>query len=89
MSPERYFILVYDVRSRAVEIREFDHSYAVAADAYSEMEQAHRDDEHIEVVLLGADSIETIHKTHSHYFVERTDELFRQFLEGATSNLRS
>lgn len=50
--------------------------------AYTEFEMEHRGDKSTEVVLVGADSIDTIRKTHSHYFADRADELFRQFLEG-------
>jgi hypothetical protein len=83
MGPELYFILIYNVPSRQLEIHEFEHDYNAAADAYSKLELEHRKDAAMEVVLVGADSIETIHKTHSHYFAEHADDLFRQFLEGA------
>jgi hypothetical protein len=81
MGPELYFILIYNVPSRQLEIHEFENDYEAAADAYSRLELQHRADKSMEVVLVGADSIETIHKTHSHYFAENADDLFRQFLE--------
>lgn len=80
--PERYFILIYDIPSRALEIHDFEEDFEVAADAYTRFELEHRDDRSVEVVLVGADSIETIHRTHSHYFAEHAEDLFRQFLEG-------
>ncbi len=83
MGPDRYFILIYDIPSRQLEVHEFEEDYESAVDAYGRFEQEHRDERSIEVVLVGADSIETIHKTHSHYFAEHADDLFRQFLEGA------
>lgn len=81
--PERYFILVYNVPSRELEIHPFEEDYAAAAEAYTHLEIENREDRSIEVVLVGADSIETIHKTHSHYFADHAEDLFRQFLEGS------
>lgn len=81
MGPERYFILIYDIPSRQLEIHPFEDDCTAASDAYSQFELEHRQDHSIEVVLVGADSIETIHKTHSHYFAEHADDLFRQFLD--------
>lgn len=83
MGPDRYFILIYDIPSRQLEVHEFEERYEDAVEAYGHFESEHRRDRSIEVVLVGADSIETIHKTHSHYFAEHADDLFRQFLEGA------
>lgn len=80
MGPERYFILVYDIPSRALEIHELGHDYNAAAAAYTEFEREHQDRPGMEVLLVGADSIETIKTTHSHYFAERADDLFRRFL---------
>jgi hypothetical protein len=81
MGPDRYFILIYDVASRELEIHPFEQDYNAAAEAYSQLEGEYRNDHALEVVLVGADSIETIHKTHSHYFAKNADDLFRQFIE--------
>jgi hypothetical protein len=83
--PEQYFLLVYDVDSRALQHEEFGGDHTRAAERYSELEEAHRDSDGIEVVLVGADSFDTIKRTHSHYFIERDEDVFREFLEGATS----
>lgn len=81
MAPERYFILIYDVPSRELEVHEFEQDYSAAADAYTDFERRHRDEGGMEVLLVGADSIETIKTTHSHYFAERAEDLFQQFLD--------
>jgi hypothetical protein len=83
--PEQYFLLIYDLDSRALQHEEFGRDYIAAAQRYSETEEAHRDSEAIEVVLVGADSFDTIKRTHSHYFQERDEDLFREFLEGTPS----
>jgi len=85
MGPDRYFILIYDIPSRQLEVHEFEERYEDAVDAYGHFESQYRQERSIEVVLVGADSIETIHKTHSHYFAEHADDLFRQFLDGAAA----
>lgn len=82
MAPEQYFILVYSIPSRELEVHGFGGDYDEAITAYDSLESENRDDAATEVVLVGADSIETIHKTHSHYFAEHADDLFRQFLDG-------
>ncbi len=84
-APEQYFLLIYDVESRALEHESFGADYEGAANRYSELEEAHRDSDGIEVVLVGADSFETIKRTHSHYFIERDEDLFQEFLEGTAS----
>jgi hypothetical protein len=83
--PEQYFLLIYDLHSRALQHEVFGRDHTGAANRYSELEALHRQNEAIEVVLVGADSFDTIKRTHSHYFVERDEDVFREFLEGATS----
>lgn len=83
--PEEYFILIYDVPSRGLEVEEHGGAYEAAAGRYSELEELHRSNDGVEVVLVGADSLETIKRTHSHYFAERADDLFRQFLDPAAA----
>lgn len=39
-----------------------------AVEAYFTMEQLHRDDANVEIVLIGSDSIETVKMTHANYF---------------------
>lgn len=63
-----HFLLVYDLsRQVLVSQREF-HDPAEAAAAYADLEAAHRADRDFEIVLVGADSLETIMQTHGHYF---------------------
>ncbi len=63
-----HFLLVYDHQAqRLVKQRRFG-SGAAAAVAYAELEAQHRDDPNLEIVLVGADSLDTIMRTHGHYF---------------------
>lgn len=72
--PLCHFLLVYDYdRQELVEQREF-HDAEEASLAYADTERRYRDgnlpvgSETVEIVLVGADSIETIMRTHGHYF---------------------
>jgi DNA-binding protein len=80
MAPEKYFLITYDLRAHKVVVEDFGNDFDRAVGMYSMLEERHTEDERIEVVLVGADSIETIHKTHSHYFAETADDLLEQFL---------
>lgn len=67
-----HFLLVFDhAQQQLVDRREFDDA-AEAAAAYTELEHQHRGDPNLEIVLVGADSIKTIEKTHGNYFGRRS-----------------
>lgn len=64
----KHFLLVYDLGAqRLIEQEEFDDGDKAAA-AYAERERQHEGRDDLEIVLVGADSIETIKRTHAHYF---------------------
>lgn len=66
--PIVHFLLVYDrQQGRLIQQRPFTSSNE-AVQAYEATEEEHRDDKHIEIVLVGADSLETIMLTHGNYF---------------------
>jgi len=48
----------------------FGTNYDRARRAYEAAERAHRDRDDVDIVLLGADSLKTIKKTHSSYFAK-------------------
>lgn len=63
-----HFLLVYD-RHQGKLIFQCPYADPVeAVNAYEAMEEQHRDDKHMEIVLVGADSIETVMLTHGNYF---------------------
>ena len=63
------FLVVYDRRSGDLEIREYaDDAEEQALRDRFERELAERGRSDVEVVLFYSDSIETLKKTHSHYF---------------------
>lgn len=63
-----HFLLVYDHhRHRLIQTEEFRDG-AAATEAYSAAERKAREQPHLEIVLVGADSIKTIEETHASYF---------------------
>ena len=76
-----YFLLVFSFdEGRLVHQDEYAEREA-AITAYDAAEKQYRHTlEHYEVVLIGADSIATVMKTHGHYFNRSEDSIFSEFL---------
>lgn len=70
MSPEEieHFLVVYDPAAKQTDVRRFGTDYDSAQTAYAEAEQANGIEAKLDIVLLSADSLETIEQTHSSYF---------------------
>ena len=77
MAPLEHFLIVYSIKdAKLVHLEAFEHDVEAATTAYAEKEREYRDrddNEDYEIVLVGADSLETVHVTHSRYF--RSGEL--------------
>jgi hypothetical protein len=87
--PLIHFLLVYDhARERLVRRHEFADA-AEAAAAYTELERENRGKADIEIVLVGADSIETIRQTHGNYFNGDAEALGATTLTGTTSSVHA
>lgn len=71
----RYFLLTFRVADRSVNVEDFGADETAATDAYSRLEREVGDGGDVEVVLVGADSLENVRKTHSHYFSADDDVL--------------
>lgn len=84
----KHFLLTFDIGRQTADVRAFGDDYEAALNAYDEAEDQHRFDPQIEVVLLGADSLDTLKKTHSSYFMgsDETEHPFASFLERARVN---
>jgi hypothetical protein len=74
-----HFLIIYNIPARVAEVISFGRDYRAALEAYNRAEEDHRDDRHLEVVLLGSDSIETLERTHSSYF-ELSEKHIDQFV---------
>jgi hypothetical protein len=80
--PLVHFLLVYDRQQQKLL---FEHGYedpAEALKAYEEAEAKHRHDQHMEIVLVGADSIETVRLTHGNYFEAEAEASASPYLAG-------
>ena len=78
MSPNdiKHFLVTRDIARRRTEVEEFGTDYDDAQRAYQEAELRARLRPELDVVLLSADSLETIKQTHSSYFEPKSlDEL--------------
>ena len=84
----RNFLIVYNWReSKLDHWRDIDHELRSkglrpeqARDLYSDYEQRFKQSDGYEVVLIGSDSIDTIRKTHAHYFGELPTNPFEELL---------
>ena len=70
-----HFLLLYNLREGRLErLERFETDVLRATAAYSELEGTYREREdhaNFEIVLIGADSLETVKVTHSRYFETR------------------
>lgn len=66
----QHFLVTYFTREARVEVKEFGNDHDAALREYMELEHRYRDREDLDIVLLGADSLETVKRTHSSYFGE-------------------
>jgi len=76
MASMTHFLLVYSyAEQRLVEVARYsDADEATLAYRNAETTNRGKYDE-LEIVLVGADSIETIHRTHGHYFMDRSQRM--------------
>lgn len=82
-----HFLLTFDIGRQTAQVEEFGTEYEMALVAYGAAEERHRSDPQIEVVLLGADSLETLRRTHSSYFMGTSeDHPFAPFLRGVRAH---
>ncbi len=83
MSPDeiKHFLVSYDPDTGKTEVDPFGTDYDAAQAAYAEAEQTNANDEKLDIVLLSADSLETIKQTHSSYFKDSGQQL-KELLAG-------
>jgi hypothetical protein len=77
----KHFLLIYDVAGQELRsVREFEGPQE-AADEYARVEGEHLGDERVQIVLVAADSIETVKATHGNFFGPSTvDDLIESAL---------
>jgi hypothetical protein len=77
MSPDeiKHFLVTFDPATGQAKVRSFGTDYDAAQAAYAKAEQANGIEASLDIVLLSADSLETIKQTHSSYFNGGSTEL--------------
>jgi hypothetical protein len=78
MSPDeiQHFLVIFDPAKGRADVQKLGTDYEAAQTAYAEAELANGDvDATLDIVLLSADSQETIERTHSSYFGEDSSKL--------------
>jgi transposase len=83
MSPEeiKHFLVIYDPETGKTTVRRFGTDYETARIAYARTEQENGLREKRDIVLLSADSLKTIKKTHSSYFSGGSSAQLKELLE--------
>jgi hypothetical protein len=74
----KHFLVVYNLAEGRAKVEEFGTDYDAALKAYADAEEDFGNRETFDIVLIGADSLETIERTHSSYF--HTEESFESLL---------
>ncbi len=65
----QHFLIVFDhAAGELVGVQEFGENSEKAVAAYAAKEQELKDRDHVEIVLIGSDSLETVRLTHANYF---------------------
>lgn len=64
----QHFLVIYDIPNGKADVTPYGTDYEAAVVAYNQAEEANRENDEVEVVLLGSDSVWTLHRTHSSYF---------------------
>lgn len=82
MSPVQHFILVFDRNAgHLVEQIPFGTHRAAAVARYGEIEKEYRNSPHMDILLVGSDSIETIKVTHANYFEDSVPDQYADVLD--------
>lgn len=65
----QHFILVFDrAQGHLLQTLDFGTKASAAINRYEDLEEEFRDSPHMDIVLVGSDSIDTVKITHANYF---------------------
>lgn len=76
-----HFLVCYDIEASKATVKRF-FDYDEAINAYEDAEEQAQRSVNLDIVLLSADSLETVKRTHSSYF--STEETFESLLPPGT-----
>lgn len=81
MTAIQNFILVFDRHAGVlVDLIEFGTQVKAAMDKYERLEEKHRTEPHMDIVLVGSDSIDTVKVTHANYFNGKARDVYADVL---------
>ncbi len=81
----QHFILVFDRSAgHMVDQLTFGTDAQRAIAAYEDLEERYRHDAHMDIVLVGSDSIETVKVTHANYFDGSAKDVYADVLRIAS-----
>lgn len=75
-----HVLLVYSHDNESLVSQEKFNDVKTATVAYEQAERENRGNDRCEIVLVAADSLDTIRKTHGHYFSSSDSSLFSDLL---------
>lgn len=75
-----HYLIVFDHKKNELLQAEPYLDAQEAAQRYAELEERHRGANDLEIVLVGSDSLSTIHRTHGHYFEGDASRSYSRFL---------
>lgn len=64
----KHFLLIFDHAQGALQSSTMFEDARKAIEAYSKAEREHAEAKDLEIVLIGADSLKTVQRTHANYF---------------------
>lgn len=76
----KHFLVTYDPENDQAKVEDFGTDYDSALTAYAQAERAAGFATKLDIVLLSADSLETIKQTHSSYFKGASHEQLKELL---------
>jgi hypothetical protein len=77
----QHFLLIYDhAAGRLLDVEEFGTEAKKALSRYEQLEQLHRDERQMDIVLVGSDSLDTVKVTHANYFGKGSLDQIEEFL---------
>ncbi|GAA1476392.1 hypothetical protein GCM10009623_08380 [Nocardioides aestuarii] len=78
----QHFLLVFDhEKGRLVDEKHFGSDSHAAVECYAKLEEVHRGNRLMDIVLVGSDSIETVKLTHANYY-DGTASVVSKYLIG-------
>lgn len=74
MAPQHYFLLILDLSTYTLEVKDFETDFERAVAEYEMYEERDIDNGRYDIVLVGAESLDAVRTTHARYFAQEAKE---------------